>query len=55
MADFFTHFSCLLDVGTPKSAARALDLGFRKTVTWIATNGWLDRTLSAKRSKRGAP
>ena len=26
MADFFTHFSCLLDVGTPENAARALDL-----------------------------
>jgi hypothetical protein len=26
MADFFTHFSCLLDVRTPENAARALDL-----------------------------
>jgi len=26
MADCFTHFSCLLDVGTPQNAARALDL-----------------------------
>lgn len=26
MANYFTHFSCLLDVGTPKNAARALDL-----------------------------
>lgn len=26
MADFFTHFSCVLDVGTPENAARALDL-----------------------------
>lgn len=26
MADYFTHFSCLLDLGTPESAARALDL-----------------------------
>ncbi len=26
MADFYTHFSCLLDVGTPENAARALDL-----------------------------
>ena len=25
MADYFTHFSCLLDVGTPENAARALD------------------------------
>ena len=54
MADFFTHFSCLLDVGTPENAARALDLGRRKTVVWIATNGWLDRTLSAGPGKRGA-
>ena len=26
MADSFTHFSCLLDVGTSENAARALDL-----------------------------
>jgi len=26
MADYYTHFSCLLDVGTPENAARALDL-----------------------------
>lgn len=26
MADHFTHFSCLLDVGTPDNAARALAL-----------------------------
>ena len=26
MADYFTHFSCLLDVGTAQNAARALDL-----------------------------
>ncbi|MHA8045167.1 hypothetical protein AB3X21_00915 [Roseomonas mucosa] len=26
MADYFTHFSCLLDVSTPENAARALDL-----------------------------
>ena len=26
MADYFTHFSCLLDVGTSDNAARALDL-----------------------------
>jgi hypothetical protein len=26
MADFFTHLSCVLDVGTPDNAARALDL-----------------------------
>ncbi|MGB6176115.1 MAG: hypothetical protein WBF43_07230 [Methylocella sp.] len=26
MADFITHFSCLLDVGTPDNAARALAL-----------------------------
>lgn len=25
MADYFTHFSCLLDVGTPERAARAID------------------------------
>jgi hypothetical protein len=26
MAEYFTYFSCLLDVGTPGNAARALDL-----------------------------
>ena len=26
MADYYTHFSCLLDVGTPENAARALNL-----------------------------
>ncbi len=26
MADYFTHFSCLLDLGTVENAARALDL-----------------------------
>ena len=26
MADYFTHFSCLLDVGTPANAARALEI-----------------------------
>ena len=26
MADYFTHFSCLLDVGTPDKAARAFAL-----------------------------
>lgn len=26
MADYFIHFSCLLDVGTPAAAARALEL-----------------------------
>lgn len=26
MADYFTHFSCLLDVRTPRNAARALEL-----------------------------
>lgn len=26
MADYFTHFSCLLDVASPDNAAKALDL-----------------------------
>jgi hypothetical protein len=34
--------------------AQVLDLGRRKTVAWIAPNGWLDRTLSARPGKRGA-
>lgn len=29
MADYFPHFSCLFDVGTPETAARALDLHHR--------------------------
>ncbi|MBX9841314.1 MAG: hypothetical protein K2Z80_05850 [Xanthobacteraceae bacterium] len=35
--------------------AHVLDLGRRKTVAWIATNPWLDTTLSAGRTKRGTP
>ena len=26
MADYFTHFSCVLDVGTPEHAARAVEI-----------------------------
>lgn len=26
MAEYFTQFSCVLDVGSPENAARALDL-----------------------------
>lgn len=29
MADYYTHFSCLLDVGTPEIAACAVDLYLR--------------------------
>lgn len=29
MADYFTHFSCLLDAGTPEKAAQAVDLFLR--------------------------
>ncbi|SEO05720.1 hypothetical protein SAMN04488103_11152 [Gemmobacter aquatilis] len=29
MADYFTHFSCVLDAGTPEKAAHALDLHVR--------------------------
>lgn len=29
MADYFTHFSCVLDVGTPEKAVAALDLVLR--------------------------
>lgn len=29
MADYYTHFSCLLDMGTPEIAARAVDLYLR--------------------------
>ncbi|WP_448658475.1 hypothetical protein ACPVPU_13490 [Sphingomonas sp. CJ99] len=38
MADYFTHFSCLLDVGTPENAARALDLYNRLAArSWSST------------------
>jgi hypothetical protein len=29
VADYFTHFSCVLDAGTPEKAAQALDLQAR--------------------------
>ena len=29
MADYFTHFSCVLDAGSPENAAQALDLHAR--------------------------
>ena len=29
MADYFTHFSCVLDAGTPEKAVQALDLHTR--------------------------
>ena len=31
MADYFTHFSCLLDVGTHDNAARAVNLSMAET------------------------
>lgn len=33
--------------------AQVLDLGRRKIVAWIATSGWLGRTLSARSGRRG--
>ena len=39
MADYFTHFSCLLDVGTPQNAARALDLYNRLSEDGAAEDG----------------
>ena len=41
MADFFTHFSCVLDLAT------------RETIAWIDTNGWLARALAPARGRRG--
>jgi hypothetical protein len=29
MADYFTHFSCLIDVGTPEKAVQAIELFLR--------------------------
>ena len=29
MADYFTHFSCLLDAGSPENAAKAMALFHR--------------------------
>jgi len=36
MADFFTHFSCLLHVGKADNAAQALDLAGGSTIGWLA-------------------
>jgi len=36
MADYYTQFSCLLDVGTPENAARALEL-YTALSQWNAT------------------
>ncbi|WP_170937230.1 MULTISPECIES: hypothetical protein [Rhodomicrobium] len=41
MANYLTHFSRLLDVGTPENAARALDLATGETADWINTDDWL--------------
>ena len=40
MADYFTHFSCLLAVGTPGNAAKAVALYQRMTRTTVATSGF---------------
>jgi hypothetical protein len=45
MADYFTHFSCLIDVGTPDKAACALALQRDKQDENLAsirmrTRGW---------------
>jgi len=36
MADYYTHFSCLLDVGTPANAVRALDLYTQLSVDGVS-------------------
>lgn len=61
MADHFTHFTCLLDVGTSENAARALDLYNRLSedsaskeppsegfLLSIHTDGWLAQTISGE-------
>ena len=48
MADTFTHFSCLLDVGTAAMAAQAhiLDLATGETLARTSTDGWLAIVLA---------
>ena len=38
MADYFTHFSCVLDAGTPEKAVQALDLHARLCAEDEASN-----------------
>ena len=44
MADFLTHFSCLLEVGSKD----------RSNIAWTDTNGWLARTPTPEHGKGGA-
>ena len=48
MADYFTHFSCLLDVGTPDNAARALDLYNALSEANAAARTWRHTALDAR-------
>jgi hypothetical protein len=45
MANYFTHFSCLLDVGTPDNAARALDLYNQLSLGSVPINGFMFLTV----------
>jgi|HubBroStandDraft_2_1064218.scaffolds.fasta_scaffold548550_2 hypothetical protein len=51
MADYFTHFSCLLDVGTPENAARAVELYDN---TSEDDDGLASRTVSTFQSRAKA-
>ena len=51
MADYFTHFSCLLDVGTPERAVRAIDFfpgeaSLEAEATWVEFTRRIERVLS---------
>lgn len=54
MADFFTHFSCLLDVGTPANAAQALDIYFALTAENAAEDPPSDAFLVSITPEQGA-
>jgi len=51
MANYFTHFSCLLDVGTSENAARALDLYNALSAENAATR-FLRKTLPKTRLRK---
>ena len=67
MADFFTHFSCVLDIGTPDNAARALKLcqAFMEDAAHeeVPPDGfpvdragaWRDQTLDSRQRHRRSP
>jgi len=43
MADYLTHFSCLLDVNG--GGAHVIDLATADTIAWTSTEEWLAMVL----------